>query len=304
MLDFGLVLLDRWDGAASELTTIGQFLGTLDYMAPEQAERCGTVDYRADLYSLGAVAYEMLTGRAPFTARTTQAMRAAHVIEVPEDIGKRRPATPIALATLIMRCLEKRPADRPQTAKEVIEALDAIQLSSGDASTSRASDRRAARSLPSVRSRVLAAVVIFALLAVGALWYFRVKPEVSARPVSNRVRLLELPEDVLWMLARGDLTEGHARAVLALPDDDARRRLARRISEDGLTVRAAERAAREGGAKRRRTSQAVDPALAERARNAAHRLTGLETRINAGKLELHFGSEIGLAELVETLEAL
>ena len=69
----------------------------------------------------------------------------------------------------------------------------------------------------------------------------------SKPSVSNRVRLLELPEDVLWMLARGDLTEGHARAVLALPDDDARRRLARRISEDGLTVRAAEKAARDGG---------------------------------------------------------
>ena len=126
----------------------------------------------------------------------------------------------------------------------------------------------------------------------------------SKPSVSNRVRLLELPEDVLWMLARGDLTEGHARAVLALPDDDARRRLARRISEDGLTVRAAEKAAREGGAKRRRTIRAVDPALAERARNEALRLTGLDARVNAGKLELHFGDETGLAELVETLEAL
>ena len=126
----------------------------------------------------------------------------------------------------------------------------------------------------------------------------------SKPSVSNRVRLLELPEDVLWMLARGDLTEGHARAVLALPDDDARRRLARRISQEGLTVRAAEKAAQEGGARRRRTSQTVDPALADRARAAAARLTGVPTRINAGRLELHFGDETGLAELVETLEAL
>ncbi len=126
----------------------------------------------------------------------------------------------------------------------------------------------------------------------------------SKPSVSNRVRLLELPEDVLWMLARGDLTEGHARAVLALPDDDARRRLAKRISEDGLTVRAAEKAAQEGGARRRRTSHAIDPALADRARDAAQRLTGLPARINAGKLELQFGDETGLAELVETLEAL
>jgi len=126
----------------------------------------------------------------------------------------------------------------------------------------------------------------------------------SKSSVSNRVRLLELPEDVLWMLARGDLTEGHARAVLALPDDDARRRLAKRISEDGLTVRAAEKAAQEGGARRRRVGPTVDPALAERARDAALRLTGLPVRVSAGKLELHFGDETGLAELVETLEAL
>ena len=97
----------------------------------------------------------------------------------------------------------------------------------------------------------------------------------SKPSVSNRVRLLELPEDVLWMLARGDLTEGHARAVLALPDDDARRRLARKITQDGLTVRAAEKAARDGGARRHRTVATVDPALAERARVAAHGLTGL-----------------------------
>ncbi len=73
----------------------------------------------------------------------------------------------------------------------------------------------------------------------------------SKPAVSNRLRLLELPEEVLWMLARGDLSEGHARAVLSLQDDDARRRLARRIVKEGMTVRSAERAAQEGGAKRR-----------------------------------------------------
>ncbi len=122
--------------------------------------------------------------------------------------------------------------------------------------------------------------------------------------VSNRLRLLELPEDVLWMLARGELTEGHARAVLSIPDDDGRRRLARRVARDGLTVRATERAAQEGGAKRRPRAARVDPALAERARDAAQRLTGLPARVSAGKLELHFGDETGLEELVEALEAL
>jgi len=126
----------------------------------------------------------------------------------------------------------------------------------------------------------------------------------SKPAVSNRLRLLELPEDVLWMLARGDLTEGHARAVLSLPDDDARRRLARRITKEGMTVRGAERAAQNGGAKRRpRRTIALDPELAARARAAAERLTGLPARVTSSALEIRFDDETALAELVEALEA-
>jgi ParB family chromosome partitioning protein len=126
----------------------------------------------------------------------------------------------------------------------------------------------------------------------------------SKSAVSNRLRLLELPEEVLWMLARGDLTEGHARAVLSLPDDDARRRLARRIVQEGMTVRGAERAAQDGGARRRpRRSSAVDPALADRAKAAANKLTGLPARVTGGVLQIRFDDETRLAELVEVLEA-
>jgi ParB family transcriptional regulator, chromosome partitioning protein len=126
----------------------------------------------------------------------------------------------------------------------------------------------------------------------------------SKSSVSNRLRLLELPEEVLWMLARGDLSEGHARAVLSLSDDDARRRLARRIVKEGMTVRSAERAAQEGGAKRRpRKISLVDPELADRARAAAELLTGLPSRIADGKLQIRFEDDTKLAELVETLEA-
>jgi len=122
--------------------------------------------------------------------------------------------------------------------------------------------------------------------------------------VSNRLRLLELPEDVLWMLARGDLSEGHARAVLSLPDDEARRRLARRIVQDGMTVRAAERAAQSGGARRRpRRTSALDPSLVDRARTAVTGLTGLPARVSSGTLQITFGDETGLAELVEALES-
>jgi ParB family chromosome partitioning protein len=127
----------------------------------------------------------------------------------------------------------------------------------------------------------------------------------SKAGVSNRLRLLELPDDVLWMVARGELTEGHARAVLALRDHDARRRLARRIARDGLSVRAAERAAREGGAARRPRRPAIgaNSTLADRARTAAERLTGRPARIGPGRLEIAFGSETELEELVEALES-
>lgn len=126
----------------------------------------------------------------------------------------------------------------------------------------------------------------------------------SKSSVSNRLRLLELPEDVLWMLARGELTEGHARAILALPDDAARRRLAKRVVADGLSVRAAERSAQEGGARRRpRRTSGLDPHLVERARRAAERLTGKPARVANGTLHVRFADDTGLAELVEALEA-
>jgi ParB family chromosome partitioning protein len=122
--------------------------------------------------------------------------------------------------------------------------------------------------------------------------------------VSNRVRLLELPEDVLWMLARGELTEGHARAVLALPGHEERRRLARRIVRGGLSVRAAERAARDGGARTRRPRAhvTVDASLAARTVSAAEQLSGLPARVAGGRLEIAFENEIQLEELAEVLE--
>src|SRR5213595_3762660 len=123
--------------------------------------------------------------------------------------------------------------------------------------------------------------------------------------ISNRVRLLELPEDVLGMVERGELTDGHARAVLAVPDNDGRRRLAREIVSKGLTVRAAERAARWAGAKTkprldRRTT--VDPALAERVRVSIERLTGFRPRVGMRKVEIPVADEHELAELAEALE--
>src|SRR5213592_672908 len=95
-------------------------------MSPEQASADPSVDHRADIYALGVVAYELLTGQPPFAGRTPQHLLAAHVTEAPEAITRRRASLPPALAALVMRCLEKRPADRPQSASEVVHALDDI----------------------------------------------------------------------------------------------------------------------------------------------------------------------------------
>jgi len=122
----------------------------------------------------------------------------------------------------------------------------------------------------------------------------------SKPTVSNRLRLLELTD-----VERGELSEGHARAVLAVPDNEGRRRLARQIIRRGMSVRAAERAARWAGAKTKpRKVPKVDPALAERARKAAERATGFTARIVSGRLEIAFGDETELEELIEALERL
>jgi len=127
----------------------------------------------------------------------------------------------------------------------------------------------------------------------------------SKPAVSNRVRLLELPDDVLDLVGRGYLTEGHARAVLAVPDHDERRKLARRIVREGLSVRAAERAAREQGARTKpRRQAAVDPQLADRVTKAFKRLTGLDARVAPGGLHVPLADEVQLEELAESLERL
>ena len=127
----------------------------------------------------------------------------------------------------------------------------------------------------------------------------------SKPAISNKVRLLELPDDVLAMVERGELQEGHARAVLAVPDQTERRRLARKIVAQGMSVRAAERAARWSGARTKpRTKTPVDPALARRVKDGLGRITGLEVRVAPGKVELAWDDEHDLEELAEALERL
>ena len=135
VLDFGIAKAvsdsASQDGAAPRLTLQGTSLGTQTYIAPEQAAGDPSLDHRADIYSVGAVAYEMLSGHPPFRGKSPQAVMIAHAKEVPEPIGKRRPDTPAMLARLVMKCLEKTPDRRPQRAAEVSYALRPSRSAAG-----------------------------------------------------------------------------------------------------------------------------------------------------------------------------
>src|SRR5438270_10419730 len=102
--DFGVAkALSAATNPGSSLTSLGVALGTPAYMSPEQAAADPTTDHRSDLYAIGVVAYEMLTGQQLFSARSPQAMLAAHAMETQEPIQRRRPTVPAPLASLIMR---------------------------------------------------------------------------------------------------------------------------------------------------------------------------------------------------------
>ncbi len=126
VLDLGLALFDQPQIAPGELTSDGQLMGTLDYMAPEQGEDTHRVDIRADVYSLGATLFRLLTGVAPLAdpRRDTvmKKLTALATIE-PPDIRTLRPDVPAPLAALIRRLLSKRPEDRPSRPIEVVELL-------------------------------------------------------------------------------------------------------------------------------------------------------------------------------------
>lgn len=128
--DFGVAKALSDATGQSSLTSVGIALGTPSYMAPEQAAADPHVDHRADIYALGAMAYEMLTGKPPFGG-APQMVLAAHVTQTPEPVTARRASVPPALAQLVMRCLEKKAADRYQTATELHQALELMATPSG-----------------------------------------------------------------------------------------------------------------------------------------------------------------------------
>jgi Tol biopolymer transport system component len=124
--DFGVAKAVNEATGRHQLTTAGVALGTPAYMAPEQASAEPHLDQRVDVYAVGAMAYELLTGQPPFTGTSSAQVLAKHVTEAPLPIGRQRESIPPALEAVIMKCLAKRPADRWQSAEELLAQLEPI----------------------------------------------------------------------------------------------------------------------------------------------------------------------------------
>jgi hypothetical protein len=101
-------------------------------MAPEQLAGDPAADHRIDIYAVGLLAYELLTGEAPFNETSPQATLAAQMTRDPVSVSRKRPDVPPALAALVMKCLAKMPEQRPQAAQELVAELDTMAIGSGD----------------------------------------------------------------------------------------------------------------------------------------------------------------------------
>ena len=195
--DFGVAkALDvarRTPGMAAQgtLTAAGASLGTPGYMAPEQIAADPNADYRVDIYAFGVTAYEALAGKPPFHGRAPHALLAAHLSEQPQPLVDVRPDTPPALATLVMRCLEKAPEKRPQNAQQILIALDDPAVLSGELGPATITGAAiAARTAASRRRRVVLAtagiVAIAAAIATGLL--VRSEPRSANTPAAPAVQ--------------------------------------------------------------------------------------------------------------------
>jgi len=178
--DFGIakaISAARESTPGATLTQMGTSIGTPAYMSPEQAAGDPDVDHRADIYSLGCMAHELLTGQAPFAGRTPARTLAAHMSETPAAVIELRPDTPPALAAFITRCLEKEPTRRPQTGAEIVLALDAV--SSGGLASTHEVLRTPALQLGRTLALYATAFIVVAIVARAAVialgvpdWFF------------------------------------------------------------------------------------------------------------------------------------
>ena len=208
ILDFGLARPEPAPTTAGEtraaITDAGTVLGTVGYMAPEQV-RAYPVDARADLFALGAVLYEMLTGQRPFDRPTTAETMTAILNEDPPDLVASRGSP--ALDRIVRHCLEKEPADRFQTARDVAFALNAFS-GSGTGSAVSTHEHRPARI---TRERLAWAFATLSLAGVAA-WLALASPVAAPDPPQAWRAVLLFPEGIKLS------TEAPARRFAVSPD--------------------------------------------------------------------------------------
>jgi serine/threonine-protein kinase len=126
--DFGVAKALSVSLPSTGLTSAGIAIGTPAYMAPEQLAGDAAADQRVDIYAVGLLAYELVTGVSPFTGPSPRETLAAQLTRDPKPLHELSAEVPRTLSTLIMRCLAKDPADRPQTAEEILNELDSMTM--------------------------------------------------------------------------------------------------------------------------------------------------------------------------------
>jgi serine/threonine-protein kinase len=181
VMDFGVAKAVSEATGRQSLTTAGVALGTPAYMAPEQATADPNIDHRVDIYAVGVMAYELLTGRTPFAGLTPQQMLAAHVTEQPAPMTRYRPSLSPALCAVVMRCLAKHPADRWQTAQELLAQLEPLLTQSGGSTPVQTQPVTAVARPGAARlgTRVAVGLLVLALAASGLLLARRRPAEVA-----------------------------------------------------------------------------------------------------------------------------
>jgi tetratricopeptide (TPR) repeat protein len=208
VLDFGVA---RLAAESMHLTQTGALLGTPAYMAPEQIRKSKAVDNRADLFSLGCVLFECLTGQLPFDGTSIVAVMTRILFDDAPPVTERVPETPEPLAALVARLLEKDRASRPLSARVVLEALEALDGPP-------AGIKRSRRAITHMESR-LVSVVIAGAPRGGAIEAAPAALERIARDHRARVEPLidgSIAAVLTGAAAAGDLCAGAARCALAL----------------------------------------------------------------------------------------
>jgi Tol biopolymer transport system component/tRNA A-37 threonylcarbamoyl transferase component Bud32 len=199
--DFGVAKAVSEASGRLKLTSVGVALGTPTYMAPEQASADPNLDHRVDIYALGVVAYELLAGRAPFTGHTAQEVLAAHMTRPPEPIRNFRSNVSPAVETIVLRCLEKHPADRWQTTSELVNQLEPVATPSGGITPTSTLPITAVRAEPPRTGgppRWLAWAAGGALVAGGALALTLVNRPAPALVVGKRIPVAVGSEVERW----------------------------------------------------------------------------------------------------------